>query len=75
MITCKNISDSASDYLDGPTTFLQRLGLRFHLTLCVHCRRYVMQLKLTSQVAKQLFPVDEPTDEEIEHLVERLMQS
>ncbi len=34
-----------------------------------------MQLKLTSQVAKQLFPVDEPTDEEIEHLVERLMQS
>ena len=75
MITCKDVSDSASDYLDSPTTFLQRLGFRFHLIMCVHCRRYVRQLSLTSGVAKQLYPVNEPTDEEIERLVEKLKSS
>ena len=75
MITCKEVSDSASNYLDNPTTFLQKFWLQVHLIMCVHCRRYVRQLKLTSQVAKQLFPADEPGDDEIESLIEKLKQS
>jgi predicted anti-sigma-YlaC factor YlaD len=75
VITCKDISDTASDYLEGPTTLLQRLHLRLHLTMCKHCRRYVKQLKLTSDVASKIPGPPEPTDEEIEALIQKLQQS
>ncbi len=75
MITCRDISDTASDYLDGPTTFMQRFGLRFHLIVCQHCRRYVKQLNLASRVAQSVSSASEPTDEEIELLVEKLRQA
>ncbi len=75
MITCKDISDTASDYLEGPTTLLQRLHLRFHLIMCKHCRRYVKQLKLTSEVAQKISEPPEPTDEEIEFLIRKLQKS
>jgi predicted anti-sigma-YlaC factor YlaD len=75
VFTCKDISDTASDYLEGPTTLLQRLQLRLHLTICKHCRRYVKQLKLTSDVAKKISEPPEPTDDEIEVLIQKLQQS
>ena len=75
MITCKDISDTASDYLEGPTTLLQRLHPRLHLTICTHCSPYVKQLKLSSDVAKKISGPPEPTDEEIEALIKKLQQS
>lgn len=72
MFTCKDVSDTASDYLEGPTTFLQRLRLRAHLLMCVHCRRYFRQFELTSAVAKKITSPREPSDEEIESLLQKL---
>jgi len=72
VITCKDVSDTASDYLDGPTTLLQRFSLRLHLIMCVKCRRYMRQLKLASGLAKKITVPFEPTDEEIEFLVQKL---
>lgn len=74
MITCKGVSDKASDYLEGPVPFMQRFQLRLHLMMCKHCRRYVRQLKLTSGVAQMISRPPEPTDEEINSLVQRLQQ-
>ncbi len=72
MITCKDVSDTASDYLEGPTTLLQRFSLRLHLIMCVKCRRYFRQLKLASGVAEKISAPFEPSDEEIESLVQKL---
>ena len=72
MITCKDVSDTASDYLEGPTTFFQRLHLRLHLAICKHCRRYAKQLRLTSEVAQKISEPQEPTDAEIDSLIEKL---
>ena len=72
MLTCKDVGDTASDYLEGPTTFLQRFRLRAHLLLCVHCRRYFRQFELTSAVAKKITAPREPSDEEIESLLQKL---
>lgn len=47
MPSCKDITEHASDYLDRDLTLLQRAGFRLHLFMCVHCRQYVEQLKLT----------------------------
>ena len=74
MLTCKDVSDVASDYMEGPTTFVQRLGLRLHLIMCVNCRRYMKQLRLASGVAKKISVPLEPSDEEIESLVQKLRQ-
>ena len=75
MFTCRDVSDKASDYLEGPTTFMQRLHFQLHLIICVHCRRYFRQLRLTSAVAGQISELTEPSDEEIESLVRRLQDT
>ena len=74
MITCKDVSDLASDYLEGPITFVQRFRFRLHLIMCKHCRRYLTQLKLSIGVAQKISQPSQPTDEEIEALVEKLRE-
>ncbi len=74
MITCKGVSDLASDYLEGPTTFVQRFRFRLHLSTCNHCRRYLTQLKLIIGVAQKFSQPSKSSDEEIEALVEKLTQ-
>ena len=75
LITCKDITETASDYIEGPNTFGQRFWFRLHLLMCRHCRRYLQQLQTAIGVAREL-PVDhEPTDAEIDQLVEKLKSS
>lgn len=72
MITCKDVCDTASDYLDTPPGLLTRLSLRMHLLICKHCRRYLRQLAMSNRAARKLQPSYEPGDEEIDRLIERL---
>ena len=44
MLTCRDMSERASEFLDGELPFTTRLGFRMHLLMCRHCRRYVEQL-------------------------------
>ncbi len=47
MLTCKELTQlHASDYLDHELTSRQRFGVRLHLMLCRHCRRFVTQLQV-----------------------------
>ncbi|TWF38797.1 hypothetical protein FHW36_10618 [Chitinophaga polysaccharea] len=36
-----------------PLTWIQRLGLKFHLLLCVYCRRYVKQIAIIHRQLQQ----------------------
>lgn len=45
MITCKQLLERLSDYLDGTMSPLGRMSLRLHLWLCPPCRRYHDQMK------------------------------
>ena len=45
MLSCKEISQLASESFDRALTFQERLSLRFHLLACKFCSRYVRQLK------------------------------
>ncbi|MFP6805589.1 MAG: anti-sigma factor [Pseudomonadales bacterium] len=75
MITCKDISNTTSDYLEGPSSLLQRFQLRLHLTMCKYCRRYFRQLQLTMKVASNISSAPEPDDEKIEELIQKLKQA
>ena len=72
VITCKNIMETASDYLDESPGFLRMLTLKIHLIICKHCRRYVRQIQLVSEATGRLNRIPEPADEEIDALLKRL---
>lgn len=54
MMSCKKVIEKSSDYVDGQLPLITRMGMRMHLLMCVHCRRYVRQILSTSQVIKLL---------------------
>jgi len=45
--SCKDVTNQSSDYLDRQLSLWQRLGFWVHIMMCVHCKRYLDQLKLT----------------------------
>ena len=46
MLSCRDLAHRhASDYLDGQLGWRARMGVRFHLLICDHCRRFVTQLR------------------------------
>ena len=74
VLTCKDVCDSATEYLEGPTTLMERLSLRMHLLICKECRRFVRQFSLTIGVAQDS-DEQSPTDIEIDNLVEKLSKA
>lgn len=47
MPSCKEITERSSDYLDHKLSLWQRLRFRLHTFICVNCKQYVQNLKLT----------------------------
>jgi len=45
MLRCKEITELATDYLEGDLAWHERLGVRLHLWMCANCRRYVDQMR------------------------------
>ena len=58
MISCKQLSELSSDYLDGNLTLAQRLSVRLHTLMCKYCRRFLSQLNISTA----LLPKDNTGD-------------
>ncbi|WP_372864371.1 zf-HC2 domain-containing protein [Spongiibacter sp.] len=69
MLSCKEVSHRASDYLDQPPRGWQGLRLRMHLLICGHCRRFRQQLLLSrdsaARLARKLWSEDHDAAERI----------
>lgn len=52
MLSCRDLSETATDYLEGNLTLRQRASVKFHLLMCKHCRAYVDQLAKTVALLK-----------------------
>ncbi len=69
MLKCKDVTRKiASDEL-AEAGWGERLGVRLHLLLCHHCRRYVAQLRSIGTAARNLWgsrSQDPPTLERLE---------
>ena len=53
MLTCQEVIDFLTDYLDGQLPLNQRLAFELHLSLCRDCRSYLHNFKTTIAAAKQ----------------------
>lgn len=54
MLTCREVAEQASDYVDGRMTRRQALGFRLHLSLCKNCRRFIDQFRTTISYVRML---------------------
>ncbi|MDX1572544.1 MAG: zf-HC2 domain-containing protein [Methylophaga sp.] len=52
MLSCKEIAQQASDYIDQQYSWRQRMAFRLHLFICSNCRRYINQLDSTIESLK-----------------------
>ena len=74
MLSCKDITEHASAYLDKEISITTRFSMRLHLYMCMHCRRYMDQLQITIQTLGRMNtgkPVDKETED---NLVARFKQ-
>jgi anti-sigma factor RsiW len=62
MLTCKEITELVTDYLEGGMSFWQRVRFQVHLGTCRNCRAYLRQMKLTvktlGNVPREPIPAD-----------------
>lgn len=54
MLSCKELVAHSSDLLDGQLRLRQRLAVRAHLAMCLRCRRFIKQMRLSQAVLRQL---------------------
>jgi len=64
MLTCRELTELVTDYLEGRMGWRDRLRFQAHLGMCRHCRRYVRQMKATIAAAGRLEPEPPPPDVE-----------
>ncbi|TAL10073.1 MAG: anti-sigma factor [Nitrospirae bacterium] len=46
-VTCKSFTEAVTDYLEGNLSVLDWVRFQMHLGLCLGCRLYLRQMKLT----------------------------
>ena len=53
MLTCREISERIARGADDEAGFFGKLSIKMHLMMCVHCRRFLRQVRLIGSVARQ----------------------
>ena len=77
MLTCQQLIEFLTDYLDGQLPLTQRAAFGLHLALCRNCRSYLHNFKTMIAVSKQAFADSaEPVPASVpEDLVQAILKS
>lgn len=67
MLSCKQIAEQGTDYLDKELNVWKKAEMRMHLIICVNCRNYVRQLKQTILMLRGI-KTKQPSDEQLKQL-------
>lgn len=73
MLTCQQITEVATDYVEGTTSYARRVSVWMHLAMCKRCREYLRQYRLTIATLGQL-PEEPPPPECREELLRRFRE-
>lgn len=73
MITCREVTELVTDYLEGRLSRWDRVRFQFHLGMCRHCRAYLRQMRSTIRTAGAL-RVEPPPPEVAEDLMRRFRE-
>ena len=53
-LTCRDVTDRASKYLDNRLPILIKVRVGLHLASCAYCRAYMKQINLVSSTIRSL---------------------
>ncbi len=71
MLSCKEISQLASDNFAHQLPLLKRMQFKMHLMMCNNCRLFVEQMRCTIETISRLTPV-QPEEADIATQVAKL---
>lgn len=54
MLTCKELTELITDYLEGHLSLLERMRFEWHLGMCRDCRMYLRQMRATIEALRTL---------------------
>jgi len=54
MMTCKEVAERSSDYLDGRFSMWERVHFRMHLMMCKVCPKFLEQMKAAILAARNI---------------------
>ncbi len=54
MLVCRDVTEMTTDYLDNVLPWSQRFAMRFHLSICSLCRRYLRQVRQTIALLRHI---------------------
>lgn len=74
MLSCKEITELATDYLEGTIPWHKRLLVRMHLWMCINCRRYMDQMCEVIRLMRQTPKEPAPSAELVEVLCRQLRE-
>ena len=74
MLTCRDVTEMTTDYLESALPLHRRLGMRVHLAYCSFCRRHLLQMRATIALLHRLPPVPLSPRRE-EELVEAILHA
>ena len=69
MLSCQEITELVTDYLEDRLVLKKRIRFRLHIAMCRHCRSYLDQMRLTIQTLGRL-----PSDQERPPVPEELLR-
>ena len=74
MITCRDVCENATKYLEEETSLVQHINLYWHLVVCKKYRRFLRQFRMLVGLAANIERAERPDDEEIDALVRKLTE-
>lgn len=54
MLSCKDVTERASDLIDGNLSTWDALQMRLHLAMCKGCDAFIGQLRMTRDVTRSV---------------------
>jgi len=74
MLSCKDITEKASDYLDKELPFYTRMQVKLHVMMCVNCKRYLDQLRTTISALGKMKEETPVSEQVVDNIVNNLNQ-
>ena len=64
VLKCRDVTELATDYLDGAMSPTGRMAMRWHLVLCRNCRAFLGQVRRTRDLLGRIRPPLAPETED-----------
>lgn len=62
MLTCRELTEIVTDYLEGRMPFGRRVMFHLHVGMCRHCRAYLRSMRMTMKTLGNLPEVAPPPE-------------